>query len=403
MEKKQLIINSAICDTRFASPDILNSYESIAINAASLLVTSKSKELLSHFNVAINVADVMEITEDTEVLIQNGTYEISEGTIMAKPTVLIVNGSLTIKKGSEKALETFISILVNGTVSYPSDLQNKLPPLKVNGATDTYPSDAIHLKNKISIDRVFVLKAKAAKYYVKNKVVISDEALDIPSLITKGVSFITKRAVIAEALLEEAIKLFEDETDIIAIPAGYQYVQKNMLDDLMVNKSGNKLYVDGDLIITSESENALNKLVGIKVNGSILIAGNLADRLLNIEAEYNDIKKIKDNIIMDKGIIKINNQTLVGLPGGLTILDCGMVRLDKDITPSEIEEKLQFIDCGAISCHPDQRGVVELVSEDVGYISDKGLGGIDELDGEADASSLYQKNTQIINAATYKL
>ena len=111
----------------------------------------------------------------------------------------------------------------------------------------------------------------------------------------------------------------------------------------------------------------------------------------------------KDNVIVDKGMLKISKQTLHGLDGGLTILDCGMVQLDADITPSEIEEKLQFIDCGAISCHPDQRGVIELVSEDVGYISDKGLGGLEELDKEADESSLYQKNTQVINAATYKM
>jgi hypothetical protein len=88
---------------------------------------------------------------------------------------------------------------------------------------------------------------------------------------------------------------------------------------------------------------------------------------------------------------------------GLTIMDCGIVKLDAEIFPSEIEEKLQFIDCGVVSCSTDQRGVIELVSEDVGLISDKGIGGLESLVEDEDSPNLYQKNTQVINAASYKM
>jgi hypothetical protein len=402
MEKKKLIVNSAVCDSRLVTEETLNSYESIEINAASLIVSAKSKELLSRYNAKLNVSDVVEVTEDTELSIQNGSYIISRGTIMAKPTVLIVNGSLEIEKDSEEALKTFVSILVNGSVTYPSALQNQLPPLKVNGSSSVYPSDAICLKNKLILDKAFIIKAKEAKYYVKNKVVIADEALDISSLVKKGASFITKKAIIAETLLADSVQLFEDKTEIIVIPEGYKYVQSGTLDDMMV-KNSNKLYVDGDLIIISESENALNKLTGIRVNGSIMITEKLKNKLLDLDAEYNDIRKIKGYIIKDKGILNISRQTLAGLKDGVTIIDCGVVKLDKDITPSEIEEKLQFIDCGCILCNEDQRGVVELVSEDVGHISDKGLGGFDSLDEDEGGSKLYQENTRVINAANYTM
>lgn len=403
MEKKKLLVNAAICDTRSVTEETLNSYESIEINAASILVSAKSKELLSRIHVTINVADMFEIADDAEVNIQNGNYQISKDTIMAKPTVLIVNGSLQIEKDSEEALKTFVSIVVNGSITYPSGLQNHLPILKVNGSTSTYPSDAICLKNKLILDKAFIVKAKQAKYYVKNKVIIADDALDMSSLVKRGTSFITKRAIIAEALLEEGVHLFEDETDINVIPTDYRYVQGGNLSDLMVNKNGNKLYVDGDLIITSDSGNALSKLVGIRVTGSILIADKLEDKLLNLDAEYNDIKKIKGNIIADKGILKISKQTLMDNDDGVTILDCGMVKLDTDIIPSEIKEKLQFIDCGFISCSPAQREVIELVSEDVGIISEKEMGGLEALDKEEDALGLYQENTQVINAASYTM
>lgn len=403
MEKKKLIINSALCDTRSVTEEILNSYESIEINAAIILASGKSKELLSRYHVTVNMSDMIEADEDVEVSVQNGHYVISKGTIMSKPTILMVNGSLQIEKDAEEALKTFVSIHVNGSVTYPSGLQNKLPPIKVNGSTNTYPSDAICLKNKLLMDKAFIIKAKNARYYVKNKVIIADETLDVATLVKKGTSFITDRAIIAEALLEDGVQLFEDSTDILVIPEGYRYIQGGKLNELMVNQYGNKLYIDGDLIITSDSESALNKLVGIRVKGSILIYDNLINKLLNLDAEYNDIKKIKGNILADKGTLKISKKMLTDSDDGLTIMDCGIVKLDAEIFPSEIEEKLQFIDCGVVSCSTDQRGVIELVSEDVGLISDKGIGGLESLVEDEDSPNLYQKNTQVINAASYKM
>ena len=402
MEKKNLIVNAALCDARAVTEEILNSYESISVNAAILLVSAKSKELLSRYPVALNISDMLEMSEEAEINLQNGSYTISKGTIMAKPTVLIVNGSLEIEKDSEEALKTFETIIVNGSVTYPSGLQNQLPSLKVNGSTTTYPSDAICLKNKFIVDKVFILKAKEAKYFVKNKVVIADETLDISTLVKKGASFITKRAIIAEELLENAIDLFDDETDINVIPRGYRYVQGGILSDLMVSKSGNGLYVDGDLQILSESENALSKLCGIRVNGSIMITDKLKDKLLNLDAEYNDITIIKGNIIANKGMLNISKQTLMDLDDGLTIIDCGRVKLDMSITPSEIQEKLQFIGCGYIECNSEQRGVIELVSEDVGFISDKASEKSEESSEET-SIDLYPKNTQVINAASYTI
>jgi len=51
-----------------------------------------------------------------------------------------------------------------------------------------------------------------------NKVIIADETLDISSLTAKQTTFITKKAFIAENLLENAAKLFSDDTEIIVIP-----------------------------------------------------------------------------------------------------------------------------------------------------------------------------------------
>src|SRR5699024_9200680 len=186
--------------------------------------------------------------------------EISDSTVFSKPVVLFVNGSLNIDTKSQEVLDKFISIQVNGLVSYPSDIKDKLPLIKVNGSTDSYPGDAIRLKSKLIIDKTFILRAKGEKYYVRNKVIIPDKDLNIASLKEAGATFITKKAIIAESLLEEALPLFDEHVEVKIIPDGLIYTSSQILDDVLIRKYGDKLYVDGDLTINLESENALDKL-----------------------------------------------------------------------------------------------------------------------------------------------
>ncbi|HPU64088.1 MAG TPA: hypothetical protein PK304_08025, partial [Mobilitalea sp.] len=342
MEKKKLIIDASVVDASSLTEEYLNSYESIVINASALLVSKRSSELLSRCNAKINASQIIDIPEDSEIMIQNGTFEITEGTKMVKPTFLLVNGHLDIKNNAREALKTFTGFIVNGLLSYPSDLSNSLPPININGTIESYPSDAIRLKNKLIVDKAFIIRAKNAKYYVKSKVIISDETLDISELLKKGTTFITKKAFITENLLESAVMLFEEDTEIFMIPAGYSYVSEENLDDMMIKKYGDKLYVAGDLIITSEGENALNKLSGLRVNGTVMVLERLAKKLLDLDIEYNELKLIKGNIIKDSGVFHLSSQTLSRYKDGITVLDCGIVKLDPGISPQEIEEKLQF-------------------------------------------------------------
>ncbi|NLY18822.1 MAG: hypothetical protein GX045_07715 [Clostridiaceae bacterium] len=403
MEKKKLVVNCAVCDARNVTESTLKSYEKIEINAASVFVSKEAKEIFSLYNVSINAADINEIPQDVEVMVQNGAFELSETTVISRPAVLVVNGSLNIKNGAQNALGKIISILVNGQVSYPSNLQDYLPSIKVNGSTDSYPHDAIRLKNKLIIDNPFIIKAKeSAKYYVKNKVVIPDETLNISKLAGKGVSFITKKAIIAENLLEAALPLFNEDADTVVIPAGYSYIAGGKLDDVLIRKHGDKLYVDGDFIVTLENSNALEKITSIRVNGAVLIVENLMDKLNAIDAEYENIKTIKGTLIEDKGILSIDKRMLESNEHGITVSDCGVVKLKDDITPEDIEKKLQFTDCGCIFCNEEQKSSVELVSEDVGQIVDNNNeSGF--LKGIIGGSDLYNNETQVINAANYTM
>lgn len=403
MEKKKLVINTALCDARTVSEATLESYKEISINAATVLVSQESKDLLAKYNVTMNTADVTEIPKEAEIMVQNGSYVISDSTLLSKPVVLIVNGSLNIDTKSKEVLEKFISIQVNGSVSYPSDIKDLLPLIKVNGSTDSYPGDAIRLKNKLMMDRTFILRAKGEKYYVRNKVIIPDENLDIGSLVEKGASFITKKAVIADNLLEEALPLFDEHVEIKTIPAGYAYISGSILNDQIIRKHGDKLYVDGDLTIDNESEDALYKLTSLKVEGTVFIIDRLVDKLHSINPDYNNLEATKGATLGDKPFFTIDKATLDRYPEGVRILDCGIVNVKDDIDSDEIVEKLEFVDCGIINCSPEQKSAVEMVSKDVGLITDSVKGKMDSIKGLFGGLGQGDSDTKVINAATYTM
>ena len=403
MEKKKLLINTAMCDARNVSEETLEAYEEISINAALVLVSQEAKDLMAKYQVSMNAASVEEVPKDAEVMMQNGSYEISDSTLLPNKVVLTVNGSLEITTKSKEVLDKFVFIQVNGSVSYPSDIQGYLPILKVNGKTDSYPGDAIKLKNKLLMDKVFILRAKGEKYYVKNKVIISDEDLDIDRLKKLGTRFITKKAVIAESLLEEALNLFDEQAEIKIIPTGLKYVGGETLKDKLIRRHGNKLYVDGDLTVELESEKALDKLEEVKVEGTVFISDKFVEKFESITPEYNDIEIIKGTTMGDKAFFTIDKRKLNKYKDGIRVVDCGIVNIKKDITPDEIEEKLEFIDCGVINCSEEQKSAIETVSKDVGMIKGNENGKMDSIKGLLGGIGLSDDDTKVINAANYTM
>ena len=94
---------------------------------------------------------------------------------------------------------------------------------------------------------------------------------------------------------------------------------------------------------------------------------------------------------------------MVKYRGGLTIEDCARVILSEDLTPELITNKLRITDCAVVCCTKEQEEAVSMIAEDVAMIMVSG----EEEDGRNGWSfGNYFKNlkdTQMINAAEYKL
>ena len=397
--KKKLVINAAMCDVSHVSEQTLQPYDRLEINTAVLVSSPQAREKMAGLQVKINAASTLEAVEGATLSVHNGMFEIKADQKLQKPAILVVNGKLTIEKGAQEALKDYLVILVNGQALYPRSMAGHLSQMNVNGSSLSYPDKAILLGSSVVIDRVFILRAKDSLYFAQRSVVLPNKDLDIKALREKGAHFLTKKAVIAEAMLEEALPLFDDETEIVIIPEGLSYVKGNQeLKEDLIRMHGTRLYIDGDLHIPAQAAQALEQLERCTVSGEVKISQGLLDRFLALVPAYKELSSYKGTVLRDRSEVRITPGMMDQYPYGLTLEDCAIVKLDAQITPETIEQNLHFEDCGMIYCSPAQRNAVEKVSSDVGMILDKkDTPDKEKQDGESDLQ------TEVINTATYKL
>lgn len=340
---------------------------------------------------------------DVDVMTQNGRFVISAADTDGKKAFLIVNGSLEIEPGAENALSRFVGIYVNGSVTYPESLLPYLGSLKVNGSTNNYPDDAILLKKTFTVDKTFIKRCKNAKYFARKRVIIIDNTLDVAEMVNRRAKFITKSAIIAESLVNSALPLFDDSTDIITVPDGCSFVNDDAeLDNALLIKYGTKLFINGDFSIDSSAKNLLEKIEYLYVDGDVRLPESLAEVFSKVNAHYGTLIFVRGKCISDKISIKIDRRMLEKNPEGITVFDCVNVSIAEDVPPEMILERLELNDCVNINCSPEQYSAVEEVSKDVVNINDsgKGLRGIIN-NFIPQVGSL--EDVKMINASTYTL
>lgn len=405
---KKLIVNCASCDMRQVTEETLQSYEQIVVNAATVLVTAKTKELIHRYNLMLNAADVHEIPEGENVRLiqQNGSYHLTgdsaprEGEL----SMLMVNGSLTIGDDALEAAQAYYSIQVNGSVLLPKSMAGKLGNLSVNGSTDTYPDGAILLRRNAVIDRTFPLRVREnALYWASRRLVFTDAELNVEKLAEKGVRFASRLALIMESLAEAVTPLLTEDTDILVVPDGTKFANGYaIMDRRFLKKHGTKLYINGDLIVKPEAADVIPEIEYLYVNGQVKIPQDLVDAFEEIGAEYEElvIQKPYGKVIEDVVRAAVDTKLLEKYPDGVQVTDCAMVRIAKDVAPELILERLSIADCAKVFCTEEQEAAVSAVSKDVAMIGSMGDLGEDVMDLVTGSLHL-NPNLKVINAAEY--
>lgn len=408
--KKKLVINAAVCDARDVTGETLQAYSGVTINAATILTTASSRELLHRCDAELNACSVTDVPEggDVAVSLKNGNFTIGPGDREGKPTVLIVNGALNVEKGAEAALTRFVSITVNGKLTCPQSLAAALAGAAVNGSTEIYPDDAVPLKSTLVLDRVFALRARAVRYYVSGRVIALDESVSLSALAEKGVRFLTPRAVVAEPQLEAALPLFPEEAEIAVVPAGCAYVPDDaVLSPALLHRYGPKLFVRGDLTVPADAGESLRALEFLRVDGDVLLPEALAENFAALDAVCGTLQTYRGRLLSDRPEVRVDAALLERSPEGVSVIDCAEAVLAPDISAELIVGRLRLRDCANVICTPEQRSAVEQVCEDVANIDDEEdsrtvSGG---LDGAGGLRMVFDKlkTTKVVNAVSYKL
>ena len=404
---KKMIINCGDCDARNVSEETLAAYESIIINAGTVLVTPEAKNLLNRYAVTMNCGDVLELEKDVKLSQVNGSAQIRSSDMVPGRTYLVVNGSLEIGPNTEKVLQQYAGISVNGSVTCPESMGSYLNMLSVNGSTVCYPDEAVVLKRNAVIDKTFVLRAKKKLYWSAKRMIMVDPELDAAALAAKGATFSTKEVILAQSKVEALIDLIDEQAEIVIVPDGTAVIRDDVeLNDMVLKKYGTKLYIIGDLHVPKEAGEALAQLEYLSVQGDAGVTEQWKELLLEKAVQITgDIKILRGRTITDKMSVRISGWMLEQESDGISVVDCMKVRLDEDIPNRLILERLSVRDCMNVECTPEQESALGAVCEDVmkigrGDESDLGIGDI--LKGVLGGAKELL-DTKVINAGDYVL
>lgn len=398
--KKTLKINTGVCDARNVTEEYLSSYDSVKINTAVLVTTPEAQAVLGKCDVRINAATNLSLTDEAiRFSTINGPMTISAGqTVPGQRTATIINGPVTLEPGCEEVLDSYAYLCINGPVTCPESMTALLRGFTINGPIRAYPDGAILLKRYTVLDRVFHLRAKQdALYYAASQVVALAPDIDFAKLVEKNVRFATKQLLVAEALAEAAVPLFDEKADIVILPDGCSYVDDDaVLDGALVRKYGGKLYIDGDLTINADSAAALEQVSYLRADGDLLVTKSMKDRVLGMDIVYNELRVVGSTLINGRPKAEVSAALLENAADGVSVVNCAKVSIAEDITPELLKEKLASLEaCARIKCSKEQRPVIEAIARDVAHIS---CGGEEEEEEKKEDG-----DTVSINAAFYTI
>lgn len=366
---KKFLLNCDTCDTRKMKEDAFEAYENVTINADIIFVNERSKKILEKYGVCMNADMVLDVEEEVAVHRQNGLMEIKAGEKPENKTILFLNGRLSIEPGTEEVLKSYQGIYVNGQVCYPESVASHLTGMKVNGVSECYPDGCVRLKPTAVLDEYFAYRVtEKALYYAEKQIVMLDEKIDLAALREKQVHFVTKKLIVSETFVREALPLFDMDVEVVVVPEGCSYVPGDaVFDESLPAKYGTRMYIAGDLTLVKGSEALLGQVECLRVKGAVKMSEKQKQAFLqqNTDVEYKKIVLRKENVISKKLSVTVDKALLAAYPEGICLSGCVKVKLAPEITPEQIKELLQFENCTKIVCSKEQKGVVEMVSENV--------------------------------------
>ena len=405
-EKRNLMINCDVCDARNTKEEYLSGYEQIMINTDLLLVSAESRGVLERLPAICNTDNTLEVDDDANLIFQNRSTEINSKSVFPADTVLAVNGDLLIHSDtSRQTLETLRAVNVTGSLLCPASLLTCIKDLYVTGEIKTYPDDCVVLPPVFTPDEYFHLRAKEGqKYYAEQEIRLIAPGIDLGTLRDKKVQFISPRFFVPAEKAADALELFNETASMEVIPQGYVFVDTGKeLSESLLKKYGNRLFFRGDLTLIEGSIPLLSRLEKLYVSGTILVPENLAEDFYQFDVECSSVKVVKEEkrrILENSPRIVLDKDILTASPPGVLIRNSAVLTIEENITPQDILDHVEIVNCSRVDCTENQKAAVYQKSTNVPQIGSR------EENGEPSGMLgilLNLAETKMINADKYVL
>lgn len=407
--KKNLVINTGLCDARSVKEETLAAYAHITIHAGVVLTSPEARALMARYAVQISAGQSIDAPMEAVFSIINGSARLTPGqTVPKEKRILLVNGSLEIEEGCETLLESYVAMVVNGSVEAPRSLLSRLDTVCVNGSTESYPDGCIRLGDRETLDRTFALRVRqGAHYYAGDRILALAPDIDFAKMAEKQVRFTTEELVVAESLVETAVPLFSEQTRIQIVPDGCMALEEEqvVLSGETVKRCGGRLMVNGDVLMP-ETGPWLETLSFLRASGCVRAVREAVHRLDAIGAKYGSLHVVGGTLLRDMESLRVTRAMLENAADGLSVDSCDQVVFDADIPPALLREKLVSVwDCSNVRCGSQaQLDVITPLTHDVCQIGcaepEAPEESREDAPGEAEANPV---ETVHVNSASYVL
>ena len=294
---------------------------------------------------------------------------------------------------------------VTGSLLCPASLLTCIKDLYVTGEIKTYPDDCVVLPPVFTPDEYFHLRAKEGqKYYAEQEIRLIAPGIDLGTLRDKKVQFISPRFFVPAEKAADALELFNETASMEVIPQGYVFVDTGKeLSESLLKKYGNRLFFRGDLTLTEGSIPLLSRLEKLYVSGTILVPENLAEEFYQFAVECSSVKVGKEEkrrILENSPRIVLNKDILTASPQGVLVRNCAVLTIEENITPQDILDHVEIVNCARVDCAENQKAAVYQKSTNVPQIGSR------EENGEPSGMLgilLNLAETKMINADKYVL
>lgn len=373
MEKKSLILNCEVCDSRNMKEEDYQQYETVTINSEVLMVNERSKSMLLRLSVRQNIERTLECEEETDVRIVNGVYEITPDMVPQKPVILVANGPLKVMPGTEAVLRKYKCLILNGPAEFPESLADFINEMTVNGKVTVYPDDHVILGDNFVMDLYFPVRSvEGTKYFARDAVIIQDADVDVAKLLQKNIHIRTPRLIVPESRIEECSRLFDADVDFMVVPEGMALVYGNaVLDEELIRRKGRRLFVYGCLELKEDTDMEMirREIRQLVVTGSVSLYRHQKEEFQKIDARYLDLRiQSQERVLAGMVTVHLNKKLFDSSPDGIRVGSAVKVVIEEDVTPEMILRGLNGINCLQIECSGEQREALNQIEPEYGMM-----------------------------------